>query len=430
MLRSTCTGLRQSAAASHFAIRCIGTQKSTNDKVFVDVLRKQLDDIRKAGTYKQERIIVSPQSSSIFVQPANQIKQDVINFCANNYLGLADSKPLIQASKEAMDVYGLGLSSVRFICGTQDIHKKLESTIAKFHGKDDSILYASCFDANGGIFEAILGPEDAILSDELNHASIIDGIRLAKAQKHRYKHNDMDDLKAKLEAAKDARVKLIVTDGVFSMDGEIAPLDKICDLADKYGALVMIDDCHATGFLGKTGRGSAEHHGVLDRVDIINSTLGKALGGALGGFTTAKQEVIDMLRQRSRPYLFSNTLPPAVIGATLKVFEIISNDTTLRDKLEKNTQHFRKRITDAGFDVAGKDHPITPIMLYDAKLATDFANDMLTKGIYVIGFSFPVVPKDKARIRCQISAAHSIQQIDKCVDAFIDIGKKRGLLKK
>jgi len=329
-----------------------------------------------------------------------------------------------------VDRYGNGLSSVRFICGTQDIHKQLERQISSFYGKKDAILYASCFDANGGIFEALLSSEDAVFSDELNHASIIDGIRLCKAQKYRYKHMDLEDLENQLKTSKNARLKLIVTDGVFSMDGDIAPLKAICTLADRYDAAVMVDDCHASGFLGKTGRGSAEYYGVLDRVDIINSTLGKALGGALGGFTTASQEVIDLLRQRSRPYLFSNTLPPAVVGATLKVFEIIDRDASLRNRLEKNMQHFRKRIKDAGFVILGNDHPIVPIMLGNAKLASDFANDMLERGIYVIGFSYPVVPKEKARIRVQLSAAHTIEQIDKAVNAFIEIGIKRGVLKK
>jgi len=343
-------------------------------------------------------------------------------------LGLSDNKDVITAAKEAMDKYGHGLSSVRFICGTQDIHKQLENRIAQFHQKQDAILYASCFDANGGIFEALLGAEDAVISDELNHASIIDGIRLCKANKYRYKHLDVTDLERCLTEAKSARVKLIVSDGVFSMDGDIAPLEQIVELAEKHQALVMIDDCHGTGFLGKTGRGSAEHCGVLEKVDIINSTLGKALGGALGGFTTGRQEVIDILRQRSRPYLFSNSLPPAVVGSTLKVFDIIAKDYSYRDRLEENNTYFRQRITENGFDVTGKS-PIVPIMLYDAKLATDFANDMLRKGIYVIGFSFPVVPKDKARIRVQISASHTKEQIDKCVDAFIEIGKARGVIK-
>jgi len=390
---------------------------------------QQLKQIEEAGTYKHERVICSPQSSKIQVDELGK-RVEVLNFCANNYLGLSDNKEVIEAAKHALDRYGNGLSSVRFICGTQDIHKQLERQISSFYGKKDAILYASCFDANGGIFEALLSSEDAVFSDELNHASIIDGIRLCKAQKYRYKHMDLEDLENQLKTSKNARLKLIVTDGVFSMDGDIAPLKAICTLADRYDAAVMVDDCHASGFLGKTGRGSAEYYGVLDRVDIINSTLGKALGGALGGFTTASQEVIDLLRQRSRPYLFSNTLPPAVVGATLKVFEIIDRDASLRNRLEKNMQHFRKRIKDAGFVILGNDHPIVPIMLGNAKLASDFANDMLERGIYVIGFSYPVVPKEKARIRVQLSAAHTIEQIDKAVNAFIEIGIKRGVLKK
>eukprot|EP01116_Phalansterium_solitarium_P002495 TRINITY_DN12544_c0_g1_i1.p1 TRINITY_DN12544_c0_g1~~TRINITY_DN12544_c0_g1_i1.p1 ORF type:complete len:424 (-),score=113.14 TRINITY_DN12544_c0_g1_i1:283-1554(-) len=396
------------------------------DSVLVNVVRQTLKDIEAAGTYKKERIITSPQSSNIFVSTSDK---PVLNFCANNYLGLSDNKELVAAAKDALDKYGNGLSSVRFICGTQIIHKNLERSIANFHGKEDAILFPSCFDANGGLFETLLGPEDAVISDELNHASIIDGIRLCKAQKFRFKHMDLQDLRAQLEAAKSARVKMIVTDGVFSMDGDIAPLDKICDLADEYGAVVMIDECHATGFVGKTGRGTPELFNVMDRVDIINSTLGKALGGAMGGYTTARQEIVDLLRQRARPYLFSNTLPPAIVGSTQKVFDLISNDSSRRDIVERNTRHFRKRMTDAGFTIAGKNHPISPVMLYDAKLATDFANDMLEKGIYVIGFSFPVVPRGQARIRVQLSAAHSIEDVDRCVDAFIEIGKKRGVLK-
>lgn len=397
------------------------------DATLIESLRVQLKDIEEAGTYKRERVILSPQAANIQVDSKGR-KLSVLNFCANNYLGLSDDKRLVEASKDALDKYGHGVSSVRFICGTQTIHKDLEKTIAQFHEKEDSILYTSCFDANAGIFEALLTPEDAVLSDELNHASIIDGIRLCKAKKMRYKHLDLQDLEKNLQEAQSSKVRLIVTDGVFSMDGDIAPLDKIVALAEKYEALLMIDDCHGSGFLGKTGRGSPEHCGVLDKVDIINSTLGKALGGALGGFTTARQEVIDILRQRSRPYLFSNSLPPAVVGSSLKVFEILSKDTSLRDQLEKNNIHFRRRIKEAGFDVLGQS-PIVPIMLYDAKVATDFANDMLEKGIYVIGFSYPVVPKGKARIRVQLSAAHTAEQIDRAVDAFIEIGKKRGVIK-
>jgi glycine C-acetyltransferase len=426
--RSNFIGVSKKFTQKRRFISLTGTTKPSRDTKLIDVLQAQLKEIEDAGTYKKERIIISPQSSSIKVNQNNE-QTEVLNFCSNNYLGLSDNKTLIEAAKSALDSHGLGLSSVRFICGTQDIHKQLEKTIAKFHEKHDAILYSSAFDANAGIFEALLGPEDAVLSDSLNHASIIDGIRLSKAQKFRYNHLDMNDLEKQLEAAKSARVKLIVTDGAFSMDGDIAPLNKICELAEEHEALVMTDECHGSGFLGKTGRGAGEYHGVLEQVDIINSTLGKALGGAIGGFTTARQEIIDILRQKSRPYLFSNSLPPAVIGASLKVFEMISKDTSLRDKLEQNTIYFRKRMKEAGFTIAGENHPICPIILGDARLATDFANDMLEKGIYVVGFSYPVVPKGQARIRVQISAVHTKEQINRCIDEFIEIGKKHGALK-
>jgi glycine C-acetyltransferase len=388
-------------------------------------LTNEITGIRSAGTYKVERIITSSQSNEISV--ANKPGQKVLNFCANNYLGLAHNPILEQAAKQAIDSHGLGLSSVRFICGTQDIHKSLEQKIAKFHGMEDTILYPSCFDANAGIFEVLMTAEDAIISDSLNHASIIDGIRLSKAKRFRYSHMDMKDLEVKLqEADKDgARFKMIVTDGVFSMDGHIAPLKEICDLADRYSALVFIDECHATGFFGKTGRGTPEYCGVEGRIDIINSTLGKALGGATGGYTTASKEIIDLLRQRSRPYLFSNTIAPPVVGASIACFDMIANDSSLRDKLEANTKRFRSQMTANGFDLAGStDHPIVPIMLGDAKLATEFANEMLNHGIYVIGFSYPVVPKGAARIRTQISAAHSTEDIDRAIKAFVQTRNK------
>eukprot|EP01117_Protostelium_nocturnum_P004872 TRINITY_DN1765_c0_g1_i1.p1 TRINITY_DN1765_c0_g1~~TRINITY_DN1765_c0_g1_i1.p1 ORF type:complete len:438 (-),score=81.34 TRINITY_DN1765_c0_g1_i1:135-1448(-) len=410
--------------------KSVGGRSNQHDLSLISRLDGTLSELKENGLYKEERIITSPMNPLMEIQTSPTTPpRKVINFCANNYLGLSDNKEIIEEGKQFMDKYGNGLSSVRFICGTQNIHKQLEQKIADFHQKEDSILYASCFDANGGLFESLLGPNDVILSDELNHASIIDGIRLCKAQKYRFKHLDLSDLERGLEANKNAPVKMIVTDGVFSMDGEIAPLDKICDLADKYGALVMIDDCHATGFLGKTGRGTAEYHNVLDRVDIINSTLGKALGGAMGGFTTGKKQIIEILRQRSRPYLFSNTLPPSIIGSTLKVFDIISENTSLRDQLEKNTNHFRKEIISAGFDVIGKDHPITPLMIYDARIANVFARDMLKRGIYVVGFSFPVVPKEKARIRIQLSAAHTKENIDQAIEAFIAVGKEHKIIK-
>ena len=385
-----------------------------------------MDEIQKAGTFKAERIIKTPQSS--FIQVREQ-DEGVLNFCANNYLGLSDHPELIQAAKNALDSHGLGLSSVRFICGTQDIHKQLEATISRFHSTDDTILYSSCFDANGGLFETILTAEDAVISDALNHASIIDGVRLCKAKRYRYKNSDMADLEEKLKESQDARLRLITTDGVFSMDGYIAKLDEICDLAEKYNAVVMVDDSHATGFVGKTGRGTPEYRGVMERVDIITSTLGKALGGATGGYTTGRQEIIDLLRQRSRPYLFSNSIAPAVVGAAIKVFEMLSSTTQLRDTLEENTLYFREKMTKAGFNIKKGDHPIVPIMLGDARLATEFADEMLKKGIYVIGFSYPVVPKGAARIRVQISAGHTKEQLDRAINAFIEVGKIKEVIK-
>ncbi|MDP2599172.1 MAG: glycine C-acetyltransferase [Deltaproteobacteria bacterium] len=386
-----------------------------------NILKDQLKEIREQGLYKEERLILSPQSAEIRVPQG-----DVLNFCANNYLGLADNAELIAAAKKSLDERGFGMSSVRFICGTTDLHKKLEQEIARFLKMDDTILYSSCFDANGGLFETLLGEQDAIISDELNHASIIDGIRLCKAQRYRYKNSDMKDLEAKLQEAKDkgARLKMVATDGVFSMDGTIAKLDAICDLAEKYEALVMVDDSHATGFIGKTGRGTPEHCGVEGRIDVMTSTLGKALGGATGGFTTGKKEIIEYLRQRSRPYLFSNTVAPVVVAASLKVFELLEKSTTLRDRLEENTQYFRAKIKKIGFKILEGTHPIIPVMLGDAKLAQNMAKDLLDEDIYVIGFSYPVVPKDKARIRVQISAAHTRAHLDQALQAFEKIGEK------
>ena len=381
-------------------------------------LQKDLAAIQDAGLYKQERIILSQQKAEIRVNDGS-----VLNFCANNYLGLANHPRLIQAAKDGMEKWGFGLSSVRFICGTQSIHKVLEEKISIFLQTEDTILYTSCFDANGGLFETLLGPEDTIISDALNHASIIDGIRLCKAQCYRYPNSDMEELENILKQTQNARTRLIATDGVFSMDGFVANLEIICDLAEKYDALVMVDDSHATGFFGKTGRGSIEHCNVMDRVDIITSTLGKALGGASGGFTSGKQEIIDMLRQRSRPYLFSNTVAPAIVTTSIAVLEMLSSTTELRDKLEDNTQYFREKMTDAGFEIKLGMHPIVPIMLGDAKLAQDFAKDMLNEGIYIIGFSFPVVPKNEARIRVQISAAHTREHLDKAISAFVNVGK-------
>jgi glycine C-acetyltransferase len=388
-------------------------------------LTAELDNIRAAGLYKEERIITSPQAVAITLESG----KEVLNFCANNYLGLSSHPRVIEAAKRAIDTHGFGMSSVRFICGTQDIHKDLEQAIAQFLGMEDAILYAACFDANGGVFEPLFGEADAIISDELNHASIIDGVRLCKAQRMRYKHNDMADLEAQLQAAQVAKQRIIVTDGVFSMDGTIAQLDAICDLADKYKALVLVDECHATGFLGKTGRGTIEHRGVMGRVDIVTGTLGKALGGALGGFTAAKKEVIEMLRQRSRPYLFSNTLAPAIVGGSLEVLKLLSESTALRDKLEANTRYFREQMTAAGFDIKAGEAPIVPVMLYDAPLSQKFAARMLEEGIYVIGFYYPVVAKDKARIRVQISAAHDRAHLDKAIAAFTKVGRELGVLK-
>ncbi len=389
-------------------------------------IQRELDQLRSEGLYKEERIITTPQAAEIQTQQ----QPSVLNFCANNYLGLSSHPDVIDAARSTIDDYGFGLSSVRFICGTQDIHKELEAKIAAFVGTEDAILYAAAFDANGGLFEPLLGPEDAIISDQLNHASIIDGIRLCKAKRYRYLSNDMDDLRTKLEEAKAAGARriLIATDGVFSMDGVIAQVDKIVALAKEYGALTMVDDCHATGFTGKTGRGSAEHCGVFGEVDIITGTFGKALGGASGGFTAAKKEVVDLLRQKSRPYLFSNTLAPSIVGASIKVLDILSSSTALRDKLEANTKQFREGMVAAGFDIIPGTHPITPVMLYDAPLAQKFASALLEEGIYVIGFFFPVVPREKARIRVQISAGHEPEQIDRAIAAFTKVGKDLGVI--
>ncbi len=386
-----------------------------------------LTEIDEQGLTKTERIIITPQGAAIKVNTG----EEVLNFCANNYLGLADNKEIIEEAKRNMDSHGFGMSSVRFICGTQDIHKQLESKISTFLKKEDTILYSSCFDANAGLFETILSNEDAIVSDELNHASIIDGVRLCKAMRYRYKNSNMEDLRAQLDAAKKAGARhiMIATDGVFSMDGYIAKLDQICDIADEYGAMVMVDDSHATGFVGKTGRGSAEHCGVLERVDIITSTLGKALGGASGGFTAAPKEIVSLLRQRSRPYLFSNTLTPSLTAAGIKVLEKLSATTELRDKLEENTKYFREKMKASGFEILDSVHPIVPIMLYHAKLANTFADEMLKEGVYVIGFSFPVVPREKARIRVQISAGHNKEQLDKAIEGFIRVGKRLGVIK-
>jgi glycine C-acetyltransferase len=387
-------------------------------------LQGELTEIREAGLYKEERIITTPQSASIKTDD----NAEVLNFCANNYLGLSSHPQVIEASIEAIKTHGFGMSSVRFICGTQDIHKELEEKIAAFVGQEDAILYAAAFDANGGLFEPLLGKEDAIISDALNHASIIDGIRLCKAQRFRYATNDMADLEAKLQEASGARRIMIATDGVFSMDGTIAQLDKICDLADKYGAMVMVDECHATGFMGKRGRGAIEYRNVMDRVDIVTGTFGKALGGASGGFTAAKKEIVDILRQRSRPYLFSNTLAPSIVGASIKVLDLLNESTALRDKLEENTKFFRSEMEKAGFDIIPGEHPIVPIMLYDAKLSQDFANALLKEGIYVIGFFYPVVPKGKARIRVQLSAGHDRAHLEKAIAAFTKVGKDLGVI--
>ncbi len=384
-------------------------------------LQNELDQIKEDGLFKKERIITSPQDAVIKISTG----EEVINFCANNYLGLSSHPEVIQAAKDTMDSHGFGMSSVRFICGTQDIHKELEKKIAGFYGTEDTILYAAAFDANGGVFEPLLAKEDAIISDSLNHASIIDGVRLCKAMRYRYANSDMGDLEKQLKQANDdnARFKVIVTDGVFSMDGLVAPLDKICDLAEKYDAMVLIDDCHATGFIGETGRGTLEEKGVMDRIDIITGTLGKAMGGAMGGYTTGKKEIIEILRQRSRPYLFSNSLAPAIVGASIKVFDLLEKDTSLRDTLKKNTTYFKKGLIEAGFDIIDGESAIVPVMLYDAKLAQEMASRLLDKGIYVIGFFYPVVPKDKARIRVQLSAAHKMAHLNKAIEAFIEVGK-------
>ncbi len=388
-------------------------------------LQSELTAIQEAGLFKRERIITTPQGAQVKVSTG----EEVIVMCANNYLGLSSHPEVVQAAKDALDTHGYGMSSVRFICGTQDAHKTLEQKVSDFLGMEDTILYAACFDANGGVFEPLFGAEDAIISDELNHASIIDGVRLCKAVRYRYRHSDMADLEEQLKAAQAQRFRVIVTDGVFSMDGDIAKLKDICDLADRYDALVMVDDSHATGFIGKTGRGTHEHCGVMGRVDIITSTLGKALGGAMGGFTSGKKEVIEMLRQRSRPYLFSNSLAPSIVGAANRVFDLLSSTTELRDRLEQNTLHFKEGIRKAGLATKPGDSPIVPIMLYDAPLAQKFAERLLTKGIYAIGFFYPVVAKGQARIRVQVSAAHSTDQLDKAIAAFTDVGRELGVLK-
>ena len=382
-------------------------------------LSKELSEIESKGLFKKERVITTSQGASVKVSDDGE----VVVMCANNYLGLSSNKEVVEAAKSALETHGFGMSSVRFICGTQDIHKELEQRIADFYQTEDTILYAAAFDANGGLFEPLFGPEDAIISDELNHASIIDGVRLCKAQRFRYKHSNMIDLEAQLIKSKGLRNKIIVTDGVFSMDGDIAKMNEICDLADKYDAMVMTDECHSAGFIGKTGRGVPEYHNVMDRVDIITGTLGKALGGAMGGYTTGKKEIIEMLRQKSRPYLFSNSLAPSIVGAANKVFEIIGNNTQFRDKLEENTNYFKTKIINAGFDVKSGDSPIVPIMLYDAALSQDFADKLLKEGVYAVGFFYPVVAKGQARIRTQISAAHTKEHLDKAVNAFIKVGK-------
>ena len=391
---------------------------------FVKRIAAELEEIRTSGLFKSERIITSAQGAEIMVNG-----KKVLNFCANNYLGLSSHPSVIEAAHKAIDARGYGMSSVRFICGTEDIHKELEGKISTFLGMEDTILYAAAFDANGGVFEPLFGEQDAIISDELNHASIIDGVRLCKAQRFRYKHNTMEDLEVQLKAAQSARSRIVVTDGSFSMDGTIAQLDKICDLADKYDAIVMIDESHSSGFLGKTGRGTHEYHGVMDRIDIITGTLGKALGGASGGFTSGKKEIIEMLRQRSRPYLFSNSLAPSITGASIAVLDMLSETTALRDKLEYNTKYFRSKMSEAGFDIRPGDHPIVPIMLYEATVAQEFASRLLGEGIYVIGFFYPVVAKGKARIRVQLSAGHEQEHLDKAIGAFTRIGRELGVLK-
>ena len=388
------------------------------------IVAQELQEIRANGLFKQERIITTPQGADIIANG-----KEVINFCANNYLGLSSHPKVIEAAKKALDTHGFGMSSVRFICGTQDIHKELEQKIAEFLGTEDTILYAAAFDANGGVFEPLFNEQDAIISDELNHASIIDGIRLCKAQRFRYKHNNMNDLEAKLQEAKNTRNRIIVTDGVFSMDGTIAQLDKIVELAEKYQALVMIDECHASGFIGKNGRGTHEYRNVMGKIDIITGTLGKALGGAMGGFTSGRKEMIEILRQRSRPYLFSNALAPCIVAASIAVLDMLSETTSLRDKLEENTKYFRHKISEAGFDIKPGEHPIVPIMLYDAVLAQKMAEKLLDKGIYVVGFFYPVVPKGQARIRVQISAAHERHHLDKAITAFTEVGKELGVIR-
>lgn len=389
-------------------------------------LQEELQTIEDNGIFKKERIITSPQGAEITISTGEK----VLNFCANNYLGLSSHPEVVQAAKDALDTHGFGMSSVRFICGTQDIHKTLEKKIADFYGTEDTILYAAAFDANGGVFEPLFGENDAIISDSLNHASIIDGVRLCKAARYRYENSNMEDLEQQLIKANEAghRFKIVVTDGVFSMDGLVAPLDKICDLADKYDALVMVDECHAAGFIGATGKGTLEAKGVMGRVDIVTGTLGKALGGAMGGYTTAKKEIIELLRQRSRPYLFSNSLAPSIVGASIKVFELLEKDTTLRDKLEWNTNYFKKGMKEAGFDIIDGDSAIVPVMLYDAKLSQNMANELLKEGIYVIGFFFPVVPRDKARIRVQLSAAHTKEHLDVAIQAFTTVGKRLNVI--
>lgn len=393
-------------------------------KTLKPILTEELNALQEQGLFKRERVISSPQGTEITTTEGKQ----VLNFCANNYLGLSSHPKVIEAAQQTLESHGFGMSSVRFICGTQDIHKQLEQKLSEFLGTEDTILYAAAFDANGGVFEPLLSAEDAIISDQLNHASIIDGVRLCKAERHRYLHNDMADLEEKLKQTQHCRHRMIVTDGVFSMDGTIAQLDKICDLADKYEALVMVDECHATGFMGKTGRGTHEHCNVLGRVDIITGTLGKALGGASGGFTAARKEIVEMLRQRSRPYLFSNTLAPSIVGASIAVLDLLTESTQLRDQLEENTLYFRKEIKAAGFDIKEGTHPIVPVMLYDAPLAQKFADRLLEEGIYVIGFFYPVVPKGQARIRVQLSAAHTKQQLDETISAFTKVGKELGVI--
>ena len=393
-------------------------------KDFKAHLVSEIENTKKAGLYKSERIITSPQSSVINTN--NQ--KNIINLCSNNYLGLSSNPSVLEAAKESIDSHGYGMSSVRFICGTQNIHKDLEDTISEFLGTEDTILYAAAFDANGGLFEPLFGPEDAIISDELNHASIIDGIRLCKASRHRYGHNNMKDLEEKLQETQDSRARIIVTDGVFSMDGTIAQLDKICALAEKYNALIMIDECHSTGFMGENGKGVHELKDVMGKIDIITGTLGKALGGASGGFTSGRKEMIDLLRQKSRPYLFSNTLAPSIVGASLKVFEVIKNDNSLIKKLHDNARYFRSRMKDLGFDIIDGSHPIVPIMLYDSVVAKEMSNELLNEGIYVVGFYFPVVPKGKARIRVQLSASHSKEELDTAIDAFSKVGKKLNII--